>query len=119
MNEWIKSIGRAKSPTPPNTTKRNIPTNDKVAIMKITKLTSISSSISLHDYDSFEEADEIGESDEVHVFIFLVQAVTGISALEKNTYKIYTHIQITTNVHPDSYAAVQSLFEVVSSSSVS
>ena len=98
----MKSIGRAKSPTPPNITKRNIPTKVMVAIRKMMKLTSIESSISLHVYEAFDEATAIGSSDEVNVFIFLVHAVTGISAFDQNVYKMNTTMQITTNVHPES-----------------
>ena len=68
----MKSIGRANNPTPPNITKRNIPTKVMVAMRKITKLTSIESSISLQVYEAFDEALAIGEVEDVNVLMFLL-----------------------------------------------
>ena len=98
----MKSIGRANNPTPPKITKRNIPTKVMVAMRKITKLTSIESSISLQVYEAFDEALAIGEVEDVNVLMFLLHAVTGMSAVDQNVYRINTTMQITTNVQPDS-----------------
>ena len=114
----MKPKGNPNSPTPPNNTNKNIPKKVIQAIKNTTNETSKASSMSLQTYWAPVAVlnDEVLE---VAVVMDLEQAVTGISALLKDMYRMKIVIMQTAKVQKDIYAAPQILSVMVLSSSVS